>query len=275
MGSEMCIRDSASVESLLPASAWAVLSPQLFATFWCLGLPDILLPTAAYETAAMRIRAAQAALDNDADRAVAAVTRRRKERERYAQLAERLKADAAAQADRVRAVRDNLRAHRDLWFPPSAAAGSERASMCALLQYCIFPRATLSPADARFCSELWTLLHAHGTPRFSTLQFIDRLLKDLAAHVFACTEREAANLGRFVADALGTLHRWKASRAVYDRECRALPGFSVSLKQLTKRASYEEFASVTAKWYAKMAKQLTAALESKEYMEVCACGALV
>ena len=37
---------------------------------------------------------------------------------------------------------------------------------------------------------------------------------------------------------------------------------------MTKRASYDEYVTVVFKWYAKLAKHFTAALESKEYMEV-------
>ena len=89
--------------------------------------------------------------------------------------------------------------------------------------------------------------HAQGTPFFSTLQYYDKLLRDISLHIFCCTERQAANLGRFLKESLQLLVHWKSSEQIYLEECSKLPGFSVSFaKQDGKKATYEDFVKVRA-----------------------------
>ena len=171
-----------------------------------------------------------------------------------------------------------LQASKAGWFaPPTDESGAETTSKTAdsmnhFLQHCIFPRCVFSPADAVFCAKFVAQTHAQGTPYFSTLQYYDKLLRDISVHIFCCTERQAANLGRFLKESLQLLLHWKSSEAIYADECASKPGFSVSFTKAEgtnkQKASYEDFVKVVFKWYCKILKSLMSCLESKEYMEV-------
>ena len=140
--------------------------------------------------------------------------------------------------------------------------------MYLFLQQCVFPRCVFTPADAEFCAKFVLQAHAQGTACFSTLQYYDKLLRDLHVHIFCCTERQAANLGRFINSSLEVLLHWKSSEEVYKEECAKLPGFSISFAAKSdKKATYEEFVKVVFKWYCKILKSLMGCLESKEYMD--------
>jgi hypothetical protein len=39
----------------------------------------------------------------------------------------------------------------------------------ALVEYCLHPRALLSPMDADYCAQVIKIIHSLGTPGFSTL----------------------------------------------------------------------------------------------------------
>lgn len=71
----------------------------------------------------------------------------------------------------------------------------------------------------------------------------------MSVHIFCCTERQAANLGRFLNASLGILQHWKSNENVYKEECAKLPGFSVSFTTGDgKKASYEDYVKVVFKW---------------------------
>ena len=148
---------------------------------------------------------------------------------------------------RHKEVMARLKATCNAWF--SATGPSATDSMNCFLQHCIFPRCVFSPADAVYCAKFVQQTHAQGTPFFSTLQYYDKLLRDISVHIFCCTERQAANLGRFLNASLAQLLHWKSNESVYRDECSKLPGFSVSFaKQDGKKATYEDYVKVVFKW---------------------------
>jgi THO complex subunit 2 len=120
-----------------------------------------------------------------------------------------------------------------------------------------------------FCARFVARMHSLGTPFFSTLQYYDRVLKDLRQLVFAATEHEAAHLGRFLYESLAQLAAWRADEATYARECASQPGFGSSfLDRDSRRATFADFVAVSLKWHQKVVRSLVACLESKEYMEI-------
>src|SRR5690348_9148362 len=108
-----------------------------------------------------------------------------------------------------------------------------------LLQYCIFPRCVYSSTDAIYCAKFIHLLHKIGTPCFSTLQYYDKVLRDITLALFCCTENEASRLGRFLYETLSLLAHWKSNEEIYEKECiKNLPGFSISfINPQSKKAS--------------------------------------
>lgn len=232
-----------------------LLSPTLYSTFWSHSLYDIFVPKARYE-AEIRRQRKQA---EDIDRFVppiggepgdpkANATKRKKDKERCIAAIDKLKVEMMAQNVRNRHVMARLSKSKAEWFANTELSTEAQAdTMNHFLQHCIFPRCVFSPADAVYCARFVQQTHAQGTPFFSTLQYYDKLLRDISLHIFCCTERQAANLGRFLKESLQLLVHWKSSEQIYLEECSKLPGFSVSFaKQDGKKATYEDFVKVRA-----------------------------
>jgi len=55
-----------------------------------------------------------------------------------------------------------------------------------------------SYGDAVYCAKFVHELHRMDTPFFSSLQYYDRVLRDVCVLVTSCTEYEAGCLGRFL-----------------------------------------------------------------------------
>jgi THO complex subunit 2 len=116
-------------------------------------------------------------------------------------------------------------------------------------------------------------LHLLGTPKFSTIQYYDRVLKDLTQLVFSCTEYEAGRLGKFLNETLEQLSAWKDDQALYEKECHLLPGFNLSFNAgpetvAPKRCTYVDFVKLVYKMHLRIARAFVACLEGKEYMEI-------
>jgi len=66
-----------------------------------------------------------------------------------------------------------------------------------IIQYCLFPRALLSPMDADFAAQFIKVLHNLGTKGFWTLDCYNKLLgANLGSVVFSFTQNEARNYGK-------------------------------------------------------------------------------
>lgn len=74
-------------------------------------------------------------------------------------------------------------------------------------QQCVFERFSLSPLDAVYCSKFFTLLHNIETPYFSTLTYMDKVIKS-SSLLFCTSESEAAFLGFMIRDILLQSNRW-------------------------------------------------------------------
>jgi len=269
--------DSHAICAVLPTATWNVLSPRLYATFWSLSLYDIFVPKQRYEAETRRLKKHV----EETDRWVPPIggeqgdpklnqQKRKREKERALTSIDKLKMEQSTQQARHREIVMRLSRSKDDWFAsPDTAMTGAADGMNSFLQYCIFPRCVFSPADAVYCARFVQQTHAQGTPYFSTLQYYDKLLRDVSVHIFCCTERQAANLGRFLKESLSLLLHWKSDEVIYREECSKRPGFSVSFNKVDQRkASYPDFVKVVFKWYCKVSKSILACLESTEYMEV-------
>jgi len=268
--------EAQQVRDVLPASSWELLSPHLYYTFWSLSLYDIFVPKERYDSEVKRLRRQVEEIDRyqapfgvshaDPDQKAAAL-KRKKDKERCITNQDKLKLELQEQTAHHKLVMVRLKESNRGWFSEKGRSGAE--SINHFLQACVFPRCVFTPGDAVYCAKFVQHMHALGTPMFSTLQYYDKLLRDISVHTFCCTERQAKNLGSFLNASLAQLLHWKSHEDVYKEECAKLPGFSVSFAdQNSKKATYEDYVKVVFKWYCKILKSLMQCLESKEYMEV-------
>ena len=268
--------EAQQVRDVLPASSWEVLSPHLYYTFWSLSLYDIFVPKERYESEVKRLRRQVEEIDRyqvpfgvshaDPEQRAGAI-KRKKDKERCLANQDKLKLELQEQTAHHKLVMARLKESNRDWFSEKGRSGAE--SINHFLQACVFPRCVFTPGDAVYCAKFVQHMHALGTPMFSTLQYYDKLLRDISVHTFCCTERQAKNLGSFLNASLAQLLHWKSHEDVYKEECAKLPGFSVSFAdQNSKKATYEDYVKVVFKWYCKVVKSLLQCLESTEYMEL-------
>jgi THO complex subunit 2 len=112
---------------------------------------------------------------------------------------------------------------------------------------------TITPEDSVFCATFFHKLHALETPNFSSLQYYDRVVKDVFPVVYCATDREARCLGVFLRATFEPLKRWRFDKRLYDKEAASKPGFSVAIGS-PARCSYDQYCTVFFKWYDKITK---------------------
>ena len=115
------------------------------------------------------------------------------------------------------------------------------------------PRITMSPEDALFCATFFHKLHTIETSNFSSLQYYDRVVKDIFPVIYCATDREAGCLGVFLRATFEPLKRWRFDKHLYEKEAASKPGFSVAIGSQA-RCSYDQYCTVFFKWYDKITK---------------------
>jgi THO complex subunit 2 len=162
---------AASIQPILPAEIWKGISPQFFVTFWQLSLYDIFVPTERYKE---QVAKQEKMMQEVSDQRDAATTelKRRKEKERFQAVIEKLKAELQEQTRSHEFTMKRLMFEKEHWFEQ---ASSVVAATTNLFQYCIFPRCLMSAADASFSAKFVLLMHKTGTANFSSLGFYDRV----------------------------------------------------------------------------------------------------
>ena len=104
------------------------------------------------------------------------------------------------------------------------------------------------------------------TPRWSSLNYYDKLHRCLASVVYCVTEREAANLGIFLQETLRLLERWNNPR-IYTNECANKPGFSISIRQASgQRATFDQYVKIFGKWHSKVSRWFFLCLVVKQFL---------
>ena len=98
-----------------------------------------------------------------------------------------------------------------------------QATTSVFIHHCVAPRLLMAPEDALYCAKFAALLHEVGVPGFSSIQFFDKVPREICAVLNSVTRSEATNLGVFLLETLSLLGRWRQSGKVYDREVRFMP----------------------------------------------------
>lgn len=128
----------------------------------------------------------------------------------------------------------------------------------------------LSPEDAIYCCRFVFTMHNMETPRFSTLQFLDKFINAVSASLYCTTEDESSCLGLFLAQAWKKISEWRYNHEVYVHEISEKPaavwfngkGDEAEMKIL----SHLDYISIYDKWHAILGMALVGCLKSKEYM---------
>ncbi|XP_048589854.1 THO complex subunit 2 isoform X3 [Nematostella vectensis] len=255
-----------SARMLQTPKVWNNISPQLYVTFWSLSMYDVHVPVDRYELEIQRFKQQIVQLEENKD---LAASKKKKDKERWAQLIDKLKDEQRRQEEHNQCVMSWLKHERDSWFP-SKSTKSE--TITQFLQLCMFPRCVFTASDAIYCAKFVHMLHNLKTPNFSTLLCFDRVFSDISYTVASCTENEASRYGRFLCSMLEIVMRWHGDRKTYDKECGSYPGFVTVLRATnTDKADhldYENFRHVCHKWQYKLTKALVVCLESKDYTQI-------
>jgi len=157
-------------------------------------------------------------------------------------------------------VEDLLRSQRADFFDPVPEEHIAEITD-AVIGRCAGPRLALGAADALYTAKFFQRLHALGAPKFSTLQYYDKVFKELTPTLFCSTEHEAAALGAHLDATLAVLKRWRFDEGAYREEAAARPGFCVNfVTEDAPRASHAEFNLVFDKWQTRIGKVAIAAL---------------
>lgn len=253
---------SPTIESLHPSKSWEDISPKFVATFWCLSLSDISVPSAAYLKEITKKKEEEATQ-----------TKTGKESKNHS-VSEKLTQEMKQQQDYVKTVIEQLKKRKNEWFLPRSVKPAKNEMITQFLQICIFPRCKLSVTDALFCAQFIHTLHSIETANFSTLLFYDRLFCDITFTILSCSENEASRYGRFLCGVLQNTMKWHSSKETYDKECANTPGFvtkfrvSNEFSEPNDNVHFENYRHVCHKWHYKITKSLLHLLESGEYVQI-------
>jgi THO complex subunit 2 len=232
-------------EQMMPVKSWKYITPLLFQTFFTYSIYDLYCPEETYKVQIARLKEqihrleilqkggrgrdairVQASLRGAA--AAAGGTERQirdatifkqadmEELKRLRNTSEVLVADQLKQSKHCARINEKLRAEKDNWVAKTSANGGEMAS--AFFTQCIYPRTMLSPEDAIYCCRFVFTMHNMETPRFSTLQFLDKFINAVSASLYCTTEDESSCLGLFLAQAWKKISEWRYNHEVYVHE---------------------------------------------------------
>lgn len=255
-----------SARTIMAPKIWNSISPQLYVTFWALSMYDLYVPLERYEQELTKVKQQLTQLDDNKDMPV---SKKKKEKERYSLLFEKLKEELKQQEEHNQRVMASLKHERDSWLPAKA---TKSETITQFLQLCMFPRCVFTASDAVYCAKFVHMLHNLKTPNFSTLLCFDRVFSDISYTVASCTENEASRYGRFLCSMLEIVMRWHGDKKTYEKECGSYPGFVTVLRATNNdkadHLDYENYRHVCHKWQYKLTKALVVCLESKDYTQI-------
>jgi THO complex subunit 2 len=253
-----------------------VLGLQFYIRFWQMSLHDLFVPK--YELETSRIRDEIRAVGTDRrDVSSDAAKKREAEKKRLVQLQDDISKEMKSHVQSFSATRARLNKEKDGWLT-SVPFKQQNKIADAILQECIFPRATFSAEDAVYTWRFVLHCHMNGVLGFRTMHIFDKLFKEnfLRNALFQCTSREAENFGSFLLEILKELNIWRRSKDNYEKAAwgvkQDLSGFCLKVKQEDWtpeiRLGFEDFRRLLYKWHNQAYAAIKACLASKEYMHV-------
>ncbi len=231
--------------TLIPKSFQNAISCTLYCTFWTLDLYDLYVPKQRYSAEVNRLNKEEERLLKQR-RSAPSETHKftpkdAAELQRVLKNANKLKDDELKQADHNKFVESTFfDGNIKIFFPPFSREldntgisldicnALDRSYAKAFLTICVFPRALTSPDSAFYCAQFVQVLHHINTPRFSTLQFFDYMIKATVGALMYLTEEEAQNFGILLETLWSIITDWRYGKdelidaeAAYERDVMA------------------------------------------------------
>ncbi|KAK0111523.1 THO complex subunit 2 [Cadophora gregata] len=267
-----------TVQTVLPEGSFRSLSPELYVTFWASALGDLAIPNSSYESEISRlvVEISEVAKDRT-DMSRAGVAAKEVKKKNLSSTRDKLIAEFKEALNNFSQKKTRLLKTKSLWFSKTL---NPNFAMEAFLEKCLLPRLLLSPSDSEYCFKMVKFLHENGVPYFRTLALYSQIFRPnrLRAIIFACTVREAENLGRFLRLVLMDLSRWHADSAVFEKEAWGaggnLPGFAKALddkgkpKGLVAHAGDNGFKSLLLRWHTALNTAIRDCLAGIEWMHI-------
>ncbi|KAJ7755620.1 transcription factor/nuclear export subunit protein 2-domain-containing protein [Mycena maculata] len=277
------------VKKIAPQSAYDIVGPAFYLSFWQLSTYDLTPPSAKYDDEVANLRnlsRQEDSLYNSADRSsdrsirLTAVSHRHR-RERYNSFATTLTQEFKQQTLLRAFTLKRLAREKQHWFSHSKCTATVLVG--SIIEHCIQPRCLLSPMDADYCAQIIKVLHTQGTPGFYTLQCYNKILGDhVSVVLFSCSEYEARNYGRFLRGVLADLAKWHSDQTQYTTDSQTVnrggvvyhPGFlqKWTSKPTTVQADQMEwgtaFRKVVRKWHRTLSKCFIECIKTGEFMRV-------
>lgn len=260
-----------AAEEILEDDVKRILGPHFYATFWQLSLADIQVPAERYEQEMRVVSGLLKEADNGSEKKSATYLR-------HQESLEQLRAELKARTLAHQATRRRLTLEREYWFPYNG--GKCRPVLVhQILQYCLIPRALLSPTDAMFAGKFIRLMHIYGTRNLSSLTLYDRIfIEHVSPVIFSCTENEAISYARFLQVILDDLTPWYRSKEAFEKDVIGdkLPGFQLRWgdrqggEPIPKEAlcTYEQFKGVMRRWHDHLRGAFEFCLSSRDFMRI-------
>lgn len=256
----------------LPELAGKVSMP-FYTTFWTSSLQEVCETMNLYQKEFDKITAQLDRINKDrTDTTAIAVKERERKKKALLELNDNLRKEMSSQAAVLIKSKKRISAEKKHYFPILDDNDAINEMHTHLLEQCFLPRALLSSLDALYSFTMLKMLHDFGTPGFSTVNLLGRLMNKhkLAAIIFQCTAMEAQHFGRFLCEILKLLQTWHASKATYEKEAhgasKQLPGFQKSKSK--EFIDYEDFRRLLYNWHSYLKDALSMCFESGEYMHI-------
>ena len=269
-----------TINSYVPADVLAVISPNLFITFWSLSVYDIYTPGTRYETEKKRLQERYTELEKQKNAPVSSeVTQserlkneklRKNEMSKIITSMKDLTEEYQGQRKHVEQVRLLIVTQNQFYFRHA----EQGATADALLQYCVHDRMLMSPLDAVYCAKFYLALHELNTPRFCTISYVDKVVRTILPLLFCSTEAEAAYIGYSLVSLLQVLGKWYGDKAAYDTEAAAVIGLATKHDydalndEGVEKTTHEQFKARFASWHQQVQRVVLSALSSKEYIHI-------
>mmetsp|Transcript_11409 Transcript_11409/g.35136 ORF Transcript_11409/g.35136 Transcript_11409/m.35136 type:complete len:1030 (+) Transcript_11409:550-3639(+) len=238
----------AAVFTLLPSHERQAITSELYRTFWSLSLHDIYVPENVYKAHIAFLQSRDGVILREGGEC----DKRKKESARMLLVVDTLTDELDMQRNHCKGILGDMNKKRNSLL--DAIVEDQRRSISeAILKLCIMPRMTITPEDSLFCANFFHKMHMLEPPNFSSLQFYDRVVKDIFPLVYCATDHEARCLGIFLRALFEPLKRWRLDKSQYEKEAASKLGFSVAIGS-PARCSYDQYCTVFSKWHDKITK---------------------
>ncbi|KAF7331994.1 hypothetical protein MKEN_00079700 [Mycena kentingensis (nom. inval.)] len=273
------------IKRIAPASAYDVVGPAFYVTFWQLSTYDIAPPMAKYEEQTKALRdlsnredTKYNQADRSADRSIRSTAQaHRLRRDRHNQFLSSLSQEAKQQMTLRAFTIKRLNREKQHWFTHSKNAGD---LMSAIIEHCIQPRCLLSPMDADYCAQIIKVLHSLGTPGFHTLQCYNKASCDTEGTLNVLTA--SRNYGLFLRGILTDIHKWFTDQKAFIADNQTTtrgtvvyhPGlvlkYTVGKKvQQSDMLDWDKnYKQLVRKWHKNLAKSIAECIGTGEFMRV-------